>query len=272
MALNQKISPVNEDVVIANIQGYLYNDLLANGFTKYESYERIYVNDGSPELYLKNGHYKEVYYDDRHFLTSFFILGDNKAVDEFDNVTVDVSVIFQANLKKLYPSITHRADAEFQRQVQSVFENMPVGFKIKDIQTGIANVYSGLTFKNTQFLDDISSSHLVKFTLEIEYTNDGSCFDTVSFSCDPATITDSDGVSTFQVGSGGIGACTLIAPCLDATIIDSDGITPFNVISGGNGACTVCIPTTFNMIVNQNGTEIYNQVWDSASTNIINLN
>lgn len=171
MSLVQKISPINEDVVIATIQTHLYNNLLAKGITRYESYERIYVNNGSPEVYLKNGQYKEVFYDSNFYLTSFFVLGEAKTFNENEDITADLSIIFQANLTKLFTSITHRPDAELHSYILQSLSGIPANFKIKELITGIDNVYNGFEFKNEQYLDDISNSHLCRVNLEIQYIN-----------------------------------------------------------------------------------------------------
>jgi len=61
--------------------------------------------------------------------------------------------------------------------------------------------------------------------------------------------------------------------CAPAYLTDSDGVTQFEVASGESGVCTPCgAVTTFNMIVNDNGAEIYNETWDALDTNIININ
>jgi len=100
MALIQKSNPINEDVVIAAIQTQLYNDLLLKGITNYESYERVYLINGVPELYIGNGNYKEVYFDDRFNLTSFFLLGETKTIDELGYYSTTLSIIFKAPFER----------------------------------------------------------------------------------------------------------------------------------------------------------------------------
>jgi hypothetical protein len=169
MALVQKSNPINEDYAIAVIQTHLYSNLLALGVTNYESYERVYVINGSPEIYIGANNYKEVFYDNRFYLTSFFVLGNNKRKVDDDVFEVDLSIVFQADLNKLYPNITHRADAELHRDINNALEGIPSDFEIVEIVTGIDNVYSGFTFKNEQFLDDVSQSHIVRFNLIMQY-------------------------------------------------------------------------------------------------------
>lgn len=169
MALVQKSNPINEDYAIAVIQTHLYSNLLGLGVTNYESYERVYVINGSPEIYIGANNYKEVFYDNRFYLTSFFVLGNNKRKVDDNVFEVDLSIVFQADLNKLYPNITHRADAELHRDINNALEGIPADFEIVEIVTGIDNVYSGFTFKNEQFLDDVSQSHLVRVNMTIQY-------------------------------------------------------------------------------------------------------
>jgi len=169
MALIQKNNPINEDDIIAEIQVQLYNDLLAKGITNYESYERVYLLNGVPELYIGNGNYKEVYFDDRFYLTSFFLLGNTKTINEMGDYEAPLSVIFQANLDKLLPTVTHRADAELHDMVKKSLDNVQSTIKLNEIVTGIDDVYQGLKFKKSQYLDDVSSFHLFRINMEIQF-------------------------------------------------------------------------------------------------------
>jgi hypothetical protein len=170
MALIQKSNPINEDVVIAAIQTQLYNDLLLKGITNYESYERVYLINGVPELYIGNGNYKEVYFDDRFNLTSFFLLGETKTIDELGYYSTTLSIIFQADLSQLLPTITHRADTELHDIVKKSLDKVSATMEVKEIVTGISNVYQGLDFENKQYLDDVSSYHLFRVNLEIQFS------------------------------------------------------------------------------------------------------
>lgn len=169
MAIIQKNNPINEDAVIAEIQVQLYNDLIAKGVTNYESYERVYLLNGVPELYVGNGNYKEVYFDDRFNLTSFFLLGQTKTIDSIGYYSAPLSIIFQADLTKLFPTITHRADAELHDMVKKSLDKVKSTITINEIVTGIENVYQGLDFEQSQYLDDVSSFHLFRVNMEIKF-------------------------------------------------------------------------------------------------------
>lgn len=131
--------------------------------------------------------------------------------------------------------------------------------------------------------------------LTISSATEISCSPNPRSSCDPAYVTDSDGSTIVEVPSGDAFTCTPVTPCDNATVENSNASYSESVASGGNLAlpnidftdsdgttasvpsmenivATLCNPTTFNMVVNQNGVEIYNEVWDAADTNIININ
>lgn len=56
--------------------------------------------------------------------------------------------------------------------------------------------------------------------------------------------------------------------CLPAIV--NDGGTLHEVESNGTYTCT--FNGDFNIVVNQDGVEVYNEAWNAANTNIINLN
>jgi len=232
MALIQKTNPINEDVAIAIIQEQLYLNLTSNGVNSYESFERVYVTKGVPEWYIGNGNYKEVYFDNRFDLTSFFLLGNDKVEVEENFFEVDLAIIFQAKLNAIFPLITHRADSELHDLIKRSLDYSKTDFDLVNIVTGVENVYSGLTFDNSQYLDDVSHYHLVRFNLKLRYANNCSTF--TPFACSPVTITD--GLDIIEVASGGNYTC-VGGVCADATysIKDSAATVLYsgNIVSGG---------------------------------------
>lgn len=167
--------------------------------------------------------------------------------------------------------------------------------------TGLFNTFSGMLeiFIST----DADGETVVPLTiyatnyncvlLTITSTSETGCTP-ITPGCAPAYITDSNGSTIFEVPSGDSGECTectdedatventnqsyqntiepggtLVLPNIDFT--DSDETTT-SVPSMENIIATPCGDTSFNMVVNQNGVEIYNEVWNSNDTNIININ
>lgn len=168
MALIQKTSPRGIDFAINKIQTYLYNEL---NLADYESYPRAYKNskvDGGviPEIYIGENEYKEVFMDDKFDLTSFWLVDDNSTVDEFTTTTV--SVVFQALLDELYPTITHRADEEFVNDVYNILYNNPYDYDLTGVVRGVENVYSEFDTSQVTW-DDMSEYFVVRFDLEVVY-------------------------------------------------------------------------------------------------------
>lgn len=82
------------------------------------------------------------------------------------------------------------------------------------------------------------------------------------YNCLLLTITASTGIN-----------CEPFVPvgCDPAYVTDSDGVTIFEVASGEAGTCTPSVTGNFNMIINVENTEIYSEIWNSEDTNTINI-
>lgn len=188
MALVQKIDPVGVDVFIDTIQKNIFNHLTTTaGWTNYESFHRAYKNPSQgnviPEIYTKDGEYVEVLLNDEFIVTSFFLTDDQKPIGD-EIIEQDVSIIFQADIVKLFPSIEHRADEEFAQDIYIALKDHSfVSFKIKEIITGIKNVYNSINIgalENSVNWDDISNLHVLKITFTIRYFYDEDCDVTIA--------------------------------------------------------------------------------------------
>lgn len=174
MALIQKTSPVGIDITIDRLQVLLFDVLTWKNVTKgYESFHRVYkneTNDGKePEAFISGIDYNEVFTKDKFSATSFFLIGDNRPVNDW--IETDVDIIFQLNLDELYPNITHRADEEAHADVYNALNNNPYNADITNITKGIANVYSDLNIDQVKF-DDMSPCHVFKITLKVNHSMD----------------------------------------------------------------------------------------------------
>lgn len=175
MPLIQKIKPVGIDRIIDSIQKTLFNKLGWDTGTVYESNPRAYKTPGKlngregliPEVFVSDKEYKEVYFDDTIDASSFFLVADSRTGDK--NYSIVVSIIFQIKLDKIFSNITHRADEEAHRQVLDVLEKTTL-VKINSLQTGIANVYSGLLVDQSK-LDDMQPFHVFKVDMDVNYEN-----------------------------------------------------------------------------------------------------
>ena len=120
MALVSKTDPKGIDISIGKLQNLLFTEL---DLLSYESYPRVYKNPDIngltiPETYIATKDYKEVFFDDKFSLSSFWLVDDNRSIDEF--ATTTISVVFQVLLDELYPTVPHRADEEFIRDIYNI--------------------------------------------------------------------------------------------------------------------------------------------------------
>lgn len=181
MSLVTIVDPVGIDILIASIQDRSFNNLITNGVgdwtdANYESYARAYVNpkkEGTiPEVYTGDREYKEVLMDDTFVASSFFLVDDSRVFDE-SQFTLSISIIYQADIQKLFPSILHRADEEMHKDIIDSLEDTEFTDFITDITTGIDGVYSDLDIPDSYLsgisLDDMSNYHVVKIDLEVPY-------------------------------------------------------------------------------------------------------
>lgn len=176
MALVQKISPIDVDSIIDTHQAYLFSQISISGLTnstEWESMPRVYKNPWKrgklPELYLGGGEYREVFYDDRFKMTSFYVVGDTRSIGE-GLVQVDISLIVQADIEKIYPSISHRADEELNNVFVSASEHFSGAdeFTLNGVVNGVENVYSEFLTDGVK-LDDMSNQYVVRFNYEAQY-------------------------------------------------------------------------------------------------------
>jgi len=232
MSIVSKTNPKGVDNVIDAIQQYLYPSLLGLGWTDYEMYPRANKNaDGQsiiPEISTDPKDYQEVLFSDKYNATSFFLVSDEVQINNEERLIVqDVSIIFQLNLKELYPTVTtHRADEEAHAHLTQLFtSNDELFVDTTGYVTTVQRVYSDLSIQNFSRgnlnLDDMSRFHVVRYDFTVTYGLDD-CQLNYSPTCDPASISING--DAFQiVPSGG---------ALDITIVDTLGADPVQSIVG----------------------------------------
>jgi hypothetical protein len=174
MALVQKISPIGVDKIIDSLQDYLYSDLNINDW---ESYPRAYKNpakfndDQFVAEVFANDEYYEVFFNDDFSLVTFFVVDDQR---EFDAgfYTVGISLIIQANIKEIYPSITHRADEELLNAfVNSIQYYSGEGVDLGDIETSVESVYREFDFEKLKF-NDMNDLFVARINMTATYYTD----------------------------------------------------------------------------------------------------
>ena len=175
--LFQRPDPKGIDFGIQKLQSDLFIELVKKGWADYDSYDRAYRNkkgdDKIPEAYLKNGNYKEMLFNDEETVTSFF-LSDEKRTYDLDKVlwSQGVSIIFQANLAKLYPDIDHRGDEEMINQITLAIKKTFWDNRLTETITGFEKVYDSLklSYNNKEF-DDMGNFCIIRFNFKMIYSN-----------------------------------------------------------------------------------------------------
>jgi len=175
--LVQRIDPRGIDFGIQQIQSELFSELIKRGWVDYHSFDRAYRNtkgaDKIPEVYTKDGNYKEALYDDRKAVTSFF-LSDEKRTYDYQQFmwTQNVSIIFQANLSKLFPTIKHRADEEMINQITLAMKAQKWDNRLIEIITGFEKVYDSLklSYNNKEF-NDMGNACIARFNFKMIFSN-----------------------------------------------------------------------------------------------------
>jgi hypothetical protein len=142
-----KVKPVGIDANIQAFQTLVFNQLLSAwglGSDEFNMYGRAYRNqtdDGyTPEVYIGNKEYQEVYFDDTLAALAFFGVKENIAY-EAGSTTADVFLIVMINLNRVSPE-NERQDEEVRIQAATICSQIRSGFKLTGITTGIDSVFS----------------------------------------------------------------------------------------------------------------------------------
>jgi hypothetical protein len=178
-----KTNPVGIDVAIQNLQTHLHKKLMpawnldpnnADQNKLYESYGRVYRNKAETshiaEVYIGNDEYKEVYWNNSLHAISFFGTGAKSTFDISNKV--DVHLVFFVNLRKLKPTITHRADEEVRNEIQQLFGNTLFGFSFESIELWLENVlreYPGSRRDDRLKAVDMHPVHCFRINLKLLY-------------------------------------------------------------------------------------------------------
>jgi len=181
--LNLKDTPVGIDWHIQKAQQKLHTYLTAKwaiADKDYECYGRAYRNKEKSgyiaEVYDANGEYKEVYWDDKLKAISFFGVGENIAYST--QSTANVHLVFFVNLKKLKPSITHRADEEIRQDVFNAFGKSSYGLVFQSFDLWLDNVlreYPGSRRDERLKYVDMHPVHCFRLNYKISFDPNKNC-------------------------------------------------------------------------------------------------
>ncbi len=172
-----RTNPVGIDAPIQSVQTDLHNALLTEwgiDTALYECYGRCYRKkiDGGyvAENYDGNNEYKEVYWNDSLAAISFF--GTGGRIDEKQYQEADVHLVFFVDLKKIKPSITHRADEEVRQDIYQAINRGSYGLTFTGFEFYTENClreYPGSRRENRLKAVDMHPVHCIRLNFSMNY-------------------------------------------------------------------------------------------------------
>lgn len=137
-------------------------------------YGRAYRNQTSdgytPEVYVGNGEYNDVYWNDSLKSLSFWEVKDTRNVAGA-SVTAETSLIFMVNVSKIKPS-TERNDEQVREDIEKLCLSTIQGFEMIGFSTGVDAVfseYSGWKKENGMKFRDLHPYHCFKINFKIVF-------------------------------------------------------------------------------------------------------
>lgn len=183
-------TPVGLDVQIRKLQEKLHPRLMELwGMDKddpeqnklFQSYPRCYRNKKNQgyiaELYIGKNEYKEVYWDAKYNVVSFFGVGDIVKHGSATDIA-DVHLVYFVDLNRIKPGILHRADEEARLDVINLIGKYSFNFKYTGYETGINNVlreYPGSYRDNRLNAVDMHPVHCFRLNFSLSY-NRNNCY------------------------------------------------------------------------------------------------
>lgn len=169
---------VGIDAQISKVQQEIYDGISYKWKFNIDGFGRVYKNPKNnnliPEAYIGNNEYVDVFLNDNingHF---FFLASDTHETSDEIVFTTDVKIVFILNLEKIYGN-TGRSDALAHKDAVEVVRKTGKGrYQIKELQTGISNIFSGFSTESIK-LDDMHPFHCFSINVEFYYYLTDSC-------------------------------------------------------------------------------------------------
>lgn len=140
-----KTNPVGIDIPIDNlnlkIANYLYS-IWSLTDSNSDFYGRVYRNK-TKSGYIPEGFvttYKDVLFNTKKNCTSFFYVNGQPSND-LGNWTANIVHVLQILLDQVYPDITHRADEEIRKDLNSIYDLQPFQFILNRFSHNISEVF-----------------------------------------------------------------------------------------------------------------------------------
>lgn len=176
----QSPTPCGIDISIQEFQNKLHTGLVTAwsldsvSEKEYLCYDRCYRNQTKngfiPEVYNGRNEYKQVLFNDKVKVLSFFGIGNSSEYNQFEQLnTTDVHLIFFVNLKAIKGG-TGRLDEEVRQDVQSICNREANGLILTSIEIGIDNIlseYSGAS--DLMKYRDLNPYHAFRFNFSLTY-------------------------------------------------------------------------------------------------------
>ena len=176
--LIQKINPTGLDIPVQRFQSLIHTKLLAVwgiDSSQYKSYGVAIRNptaDGyTAENYEGLQGYKEVYYDDSLSAISFFGRTGQIRMDT-GSMMQQIHLVFFVDLKKIKPTISHRADEEVRKDVLTAIGTGMYGFTPTSVELWIENVlreYPGSRRDDRLRYVDMDNRHCFRINFDFKY-------------------------------------------------------------------------------------------------------
>jgi hypothetical protein len=165
-------NPKGIDRPIQEMQQLFINNLWTS-ITDKQYYHRVFRNENksgnlTPQVFIDNTNdYRDVIFNDSLSALSWFDVAPETTSADAEQYTQGVGVFFAVNLKKLYPTLSHRAVEESHAEVRRILMLRASEFKIEGISTGEAaygdfqSVLNGL---------DMQPWHVFRFNCNVSFT------------------------------------------------------------------------------------------------------
>lgn len=161
-------NPAGIDKEIQIIQNSLFNNL---GWSKVDAYGRVHKNQSKdkglvPEFYKGKNEYKDVFQND-HDASIFFIDSDEHTTENGIFYYSDVKIVFMVDLKRLKPSITHRADMEVEIEALKIVKKQGM-FTVEGFEKGVETVFKGFNINQIK-LKNMHPLHVFAIVGRLKY-------------------------------------------------------------------------------------------------------
>jgi len=179
MGIITRNNPVGIDAKIAAHQSSMFTQLNLSGFAKnidWDSYDRVYGNpteDGRiiPEHFTGGKKYKDVLFNSKRLMTSFYWLDDDMPIDPSSGlIKANVSMIVQAQIGKMYSDDTQRYDENLRMVFAENSKNFYGydSFRLNSIKKGIDTVYKEF-YRDEITTTDMSDYHVFRLDYTVAY-------------------------------------------------------------------------------------------------------